>query len=317
MKGNRGYGQASAASDWWGGLLLLFVILLGLCAIWIWAYQQYLQLQWVAVSAIIIGMCMFAGWMVNGRVDGILIDDRNRVSLSRLQWVAWFIVLLGGYYVGAVWNVGYLDWKAQGHFPTMQPDLWALLGIVSASAVASSLIVGNKKSQDGRRSTGQAAAASVAPAPAPVPGHPDQAGRIDRNVTPSEASWADLFLGEEVTNRDVVDVSRLQKLFITVLLLVTYIRLLWTALGNPDSVTGMNMPNVADDQGNHGFLWLLGISHAAYLAYKASPKSGPGTQSTPSADLAGDESTDGCDVDFTVNPTQDNQLPAASGGVAS
>ena len=313
MNGNRSYGQASAQTAQWGWLLLLFIILLSLCAFWIWAYQQYLQLQWVVVSAIIVGMCMFAGWIVNGRVDGILIDDRNRISLSRLQWVAWFIVLLGGYYVAAVWNVGFIDWKTGGHFPTMQPDLWALLGIVSATAIASNLIVGNKEA---RGVQGPARQAAAAPPRAPVPGHPDQVGSIDRNVTPGEASWADLFLGEEVANRDVVDISRLQKFFITVLLLVTYIRLLWQVLGNPDPVTGINMPTVADDQGGHGFLWLLGLSHAAYLAYKATPKPGPGTEAAPSADLPADEAIDGCDSDFAANPTPDDQLPTASGGVA-
>lgn len=315
MNGNRGgYGQASAATGKWGWLTLLFLIALALCALWISNDPQHLQYQWIVVSAVIVGMCMFAGWLVNGRVDGILIDDRNRISLSRLQWVAWFIVLLGGYYAGAVWNVWYMkNWAVAGHFPDMQPDLWALLGIVSASAVASNLIVDNKKSRNGQNPAAQ-------PAQAPAPGQPDQIGSVDRNVTPAEASWADLFLGEEVANRDVVDISRLQKLFITVLLLVTYARLLWLYLGKPDDTTGFNMPPVSSPQSGQGFLWLLGISHAAYLAFKATPKSGAnGAAAGAPADAAGDaagEEIDGCDADCTLDSTPDNQLPAASGGVA-
>lgn len=307
---------ACAASSGWGWLTLLFLISLALCALWIWADQQHLQYEFIAVSLVIVGLCMFAGWMVNGRLDGILIDDRNRISLSRLQWVAWFIVLLGGYYVGAVWNVAYMaHWEISGHFPDMQPDLWALLGIVSASAVASNLIVDRKK-QNGQPDTGPAANAVTPPGPQPVPGYPDQIGSMDRNVTAAEASWADLFLGEEVANRNNVDVSRLQKLFITVLLLVAYARLLWIALGSPDELTGMNMPTVSDPQGGHGFLWLLGISHAAYLAYKATPKTGADTRSVPAFQPPSDEQTDGCDIDFTANATPDDQLPVAKGGVA-
>lgn len=309
MNGNRGYGQASAATGPWGGLTLLFLIALGLCALWIVNVQNALQYQWIVVSAVILAMCVFAGWMVNGRIDGILIDDRNRISLSRLQWVAWFIVLLGAYYAAAVWNA---RWVGAGHFPQMQADLWALLGIVSGSAVASNLIVDNKKSKNGQSQAGQPAAAT----PAPVPGQPDQVGSIDRNVTPAEASWADLFLGEEVANRDVVDISRLQKLFVTVLLLVTYIRLLWVAFGGWWGANGYDMPNVSDQQNGQGFLWLLGISHAAYLAYKATPKSGPGSQSLPAADLPSDEAKEACDGDDIAHPTADNQLPAATGGVA-
>jgi len=68
----------------------------------------------------------------------------------------------------------------------------------------------------------------------------------------------------------------LQKLVVTILLLMTYIQMLWTRLGS-DLVDGAgkslkegyfaNMPQV-----DQSFLWLLGISHAAYLASKASPK---------------------------------------------
>jgi hypothetical protein len=326
MTANTGYRQASAARTGWGWLTLLFLIALLLCALWIWADQKNLQFQWIVVSAVTVGMCIFAGWLVNGRFDGILIDDRNRISLSRLQWVAWIIVLLGGYFAGAVWNVGYMEnWKIKGHFPEMQADLWALLGIVSASAVASNLIVDRKKSQNGQ--TGGASNGTVN-APPPTPGQPAQIGSIDRNVTPGEASWADLFLGEEVANRDVVDISRLQKLFVTVLLVVTYIRLLWIALGNPTQTTGFDMPPVSDPQGGQGFLWLLGISHAAYLAYKATPKSGPDSTATaagqggqlgspaPATRPPADEATDGCDLNFIADPTPDEQLPVATGGVA-
>jgi hypothetical protein len=181
-----------------------------------------------------------------------------------------------------------------------------LLGIVSGSAVASNLIVDNKKTQGGQGNARQAAAA----APAAAVGQPNQVGVIDRNVTPAEASWADLFLGEEVGNRNVVDISRLQKLFVTVLLLVTYIYLIWRAFGGWWGANGYDMPEVSNQQSGQGFLWLLGISHAAYLASKATPKSGSDTQPETPAD-----DTDGCDADCTADPTPDNQLPAATGGV--
>jgi hypothetical protein len=47
---------------------------------------------------------------------------------------------------------------------------------------------------------------------------PGQMGLMDINYSVKEASWADLYLGEEATNRYVVDVARLQKLILTVLL---------------------------------------------------------------------------------------------------
>jgi len=118
-----------------------------------------------------------------------------------------------------------------------------------------------------------------APAPPddPAIGTPTNVGLVDANVDSSEASWADLYLGEEVSNRDVVDISRLQKLIVTVLLIMTYVQLLWSHLlldlhdqGGKllSNAHFTQMPPVGDT-----FIWLLGISHGAYLAYKAVPKS--------------------------------------------
>jgi hypothetical protein len=55
---------------------------------------------------------------------------------------------------------------------------------------------------------------------------------------------------------------------ITILLGIAFIALQWSALAKPDS-TGLLMPSFDD---NSSFLWLLGLSHAAYLAYKAPTK---------------------------------------------
>jgi hypothetical protein len=96
---------------------------------------------------------------------------------------------------------------------------------------------------------------------------PAQVGAIDVNREVKEASWSDLYLGEEVANRYGVDISRLQKLIITVLLVVAYVGWLWDDLTSKKTFSAM--PQV-DDNGT--FIWLVGISHAAYLAYKRTPK---------------------------------------------
>jgi hypothetical protein len=62
----------------------------------------------------------------------------------------------------------------------------------------------------------------------------------------------------------------LQKLIITVLLAVIYLTYLWAKLAEAKAGTALAMPTFGDD--TNGFLWLLGISHGAYLAQKATPK---------------------------------------------
>jgi hypothetical protein len=242
----------------WGPLTLLLLILLAACAVWIGKSTDHSQLRWeyIAVTAILVALCIVAGVLVNGRLEGVLIGDRNRMSLARMQWVAWMIVLLGAYFVEAVWNVAH-----SGSFPEMQTQLFGLLGIISGSSVVSSLIVDAKM-----RSPVVPSGQPQAVQPMAAGDHPGQKGSMDINYKVAEASWADLYLGEEVANRYVVDVSRLQKLIVTVLLVLAYLIYLWKAF-SPSGSGELAMPAVGTT-----FLSLLGISHGAYLASKATPK---------------------------------------------
>lgn len=217
-----------------------------------------LQLQWALVLLILVCLCALSGLLVHGRVDGILIDERNRLSLSRVQWVAWFVVLVSAYFVGTVLNVkgGY-----GSPFPVMQAELFGLIGLSSGSAVLSTLIVDSKRTGTTLPDT---------PAEPPLAGQPGKAGnvgKVDVRAVPAEASWKDVYCGEEVSNRAVVDVSRLQQVVTTLLLLCVYVGFLWRDLDTA-AFTGhfAQMPAV---DGN--FLGLLGISHAGYLLYKAAP----------------------------------------------
>jgi len=259
----------------WGWLTLLLLLLLAACSYWI-AHPGGVttpRVQWIGVTAILIALCATAGFFRTGRVDGILIDDRNRVSLSRLQWVAWLIVLIGGYFSESIYNAAASLATASpdgGPFPTIQPELLALLGIASASPVASNLIVDTKKQSQG---------AAPAPVDATDTSNPARQGAIDVNGDIKDASWADLYLGEEVANRYVVDISRLQNLIFTALLIIIYVSDLWVKLAPASPKEFLVMPTVGS-----GFIWLLGISHASYLGYKATPKtSSPQANPSPTA----------------------------------
>jgi hypothetical protein len=236
----------------WGGATLIAIVLLGANAFWIAHASRsgLLGLQWLCVLLSLVILCVVVGVLAKGRLIGIFIDERNRISLARFQWVLWFWVLFSSYFVGSVWDIAH----EAGDLPAIEPDLFGLIGISSGSAVISNLLVDTKKNE--------------APARAPTTADP-LVGRIDVNTTPADASWADLYLGEEAANRTSVDASRLQKLIATLLLVIVYSRLVWHGF-SPDSIDGGGsfiMPVIGTS-----FLTLLGASHAAYLAYKATPK---------------------------------------------
>jgi len=238
----------------WGGITLLALLLLGANAIWIatggaapTGGSVILVIQWLCVLASLIVICIMSGYLANGRVAGIFIDDRYRLSLARFQWVVWFVVLFSGYFTGAVWDVAY-----GADLPVIDPNLFGLIGITTGSAVVSNLIVNTKKDEK----------SSVSGA------DPTLDGRIDKNLSPTEASWADLYLGEEEATRASVDVSRLQKFITTLLLVTVYLQLLWTTF----SATWLQYHSFSMPVVGGNFITLLGASHAAYLAYKGTPK---------------------------------------------
>jgi hypothetical protein len=254
-----------AIKKWkWSILTAVFVVALFWCA-WVVAHNTpagQLKCPWIVVMVILVLLCILAGYMINGRIDGILIDERNRISLSRFQWVMWVIIIVGGYFTIAVWDVAH-----GGDLPKLDNQLLVLLGIVSASPILSGTIVDNKKSNKDAPQGPKAANDDSA----------DQKGSADINTSVNDASWSDLFMGEEAANRYVVDISRLQNLVFTVILGITYLTWLCGVLVKTDAV--LAMPVIGSDS---NFNWLLGISHLAYQGFKASPKT-PAPAAVPPA----------------------------------
>jgi len=89
-------------------------------------------------------------------------------------------------------------------------------------------------------------------------------GSVVEKGTPADARWIDLVLGDE-GDAASIDVSKVQKVAFTVLLLVIYGAGLFSTLQRTGVVH--QFPKV-----DPGFVALLGVSHAAYLAYKMLPK---------------------------------------------
>jgi hypothetical protein len=241
----------------WGRVTALAVVLLAACAYWIASEARIpsgsatiILWQWAAVFASLLVVSLIAGCMAQQRFIGVLIDERNRISLSRVQWLAWFLVLFSSYFTGAVWDVAGFG----GDVPKIEPNLFGLIGITTGSGVISNVLVEAKKQQQ--------------PTAAAVQGFDPHRGKIDINASPAQAAWQDLYLGEETANRQTVDASRLQKLIVTILLVIVYIEMVASALSEASQTYhAFDLPVVGSN-----FLVLMGASHAAYLAYKATNK---------------------------------------------
>lgn len=91
-------------------------------------------------------------------------------------------------------------------------------------------------------------------------------GLIHRNQSAQEASWIDIFRGDEVSNYTIVDVSKVQMFFFTLAIVCTYGVLIWLSM-NADQ---MRMATASFPTFSESMNALLGLSHAGYLVVKTS-----------------------------------------------
>jgi hypothetical protein len=201
-------------------------------------------------------LCAAIGRAITHRWDAVLIDGRNRVSLSRLQMIAWTLVVLSALITAAASNLNLPD-NSTALDITIPPELLAAMGIAAASLAAAPALLTLK----GTDADGQPVAVA--------------------NASIAEASWLDMFRGDETGEENTPDLSKIQQFLISLALIGAYAFL----LGNMFYSLAAGAKFGAFPSLSEGFIWLLGISHAGYLTYKAAAK--PQTQpAAPNADPA-------------------------------
>jgi len=94
-------------------------------------------------------------------------------------------------------------------------------------------------------------------------------GVLHKNADPSQASWLDLFRGDEIGNYLLVDLSKVQMFFFTIVLVFAYGAAIYLLLQDPLALK--NPLGVAFPPFSASLNGLLAISHAGYLTIKTVP----------------------------------------------
>lgn len=224
-----------------------------------------LHQSWIWVMVALVTFVAIAGHGISGRFRGALVDDRNKVSLSRLQMLAWTILTLSafGVIVIARATVNPVTALEVG----IPETLWLLMGISTTSLIGSPMVNSTKRrpehQMDGPKVYRLLRAQSVDPTKV------EADGAIARNTSPADSRWSDLFTGEEVSNVAQLDLAKIQMFFFTVLVVLTY----GVAVG--ELLLTQPIPTQLPDV-SEGMVALLGISHAGYLTSKAVPRPADG-----------------------------------------
>ncbi len=229
-------------------------------------------LQWMRFAVWLLSMLAFFGVIaaigigLKKRALGILVNERNRYSLSRLQMVLWTLLLLPGIYVVLLNNIHY-DSTPPGAAFAFDWQLIALMGISLGSVVTAPMVLNLKAD----KTPDPATAAAAAPDAMSV-------GILDANASATEAAVRDFVLGEEVGNADTIDIGRIQMLMISVMAVIMYgWSIGYSLLTGTPHIDGM-------PAFNQTLLGLILISHTGYLAGKITPA--VNTQGQTAAQLA-------------------------------
>ncbi len=245
------------------GIAVLAIILIPILDWWVIADHNH-RLAWALTAALMLLFIIATGQTIIGRWAGILIDDRNVISLSRFQMTVWTVILLSAYVTAALYNIytGVDEPLAIG----ILKELWLAMGISTASLVGTPMILAPKKAKMASEPELQATLTQLAREGQP-PSNTKAVGQVIGNTSPSLASWSDMFTGDETSNGAHVDLAKVQMFFFTLAITVSYCFALWRTFryAQPDGIT--QFPALDEST-----LALLGISHSGYLVNKAVPR---------------------------------------------
>jgi hypothetical protein len=219
--------------------------------------------NFILVMLLLLFMMLVLGLATTNRALGILIEDRNLMSLSRFQTVVWVILILGAYLTFSMVRIKMMAGGQPITDPLniqIDPHLWALLGISTTSLVASPLILSTKRNQDPTPSATQKAA-QMLDEPEPEV-NANKQGTLYANSKLSDARLTDMFEGDELINTARIDLAKVQMFYFTIIAAICFVVTVYKTLtaNNPDLT---HLPLLPD-----GFVAVLGISHAGYLTSK-------------------------------------------------
>lgn len=248
----------------WSMLALAIVLMAGLA---IWAPTGDAAVLFL-IEALLMAMALIGvGLGVTGRMFGAAIDDRNRVSLSKLQMLMWTILAVAAlttlltYWLHSFFAIAPAPLvKGAAAVAIIPGALLLAMGISATSFVATPLLLSLKSSEQPTDDDKDALATARGV------GDLSNRGKVDSRGDPAEAKFSDIFHGDEVGNALSIDVSKVQQIFISLLLIGLYGGAIFSTFTGPIAQVH-GLPSMSDD-----FVKLLGISHASYLAYKAAPK---------------------------------------------
>ena len=190
---------------------------------------------------------------------GILINERNLMSLSRFQMACWTIAVLGAYFTFAIARI-----KAQVPDPlSIQIDwhLWTLMGISITSLVGTPLILSTKMGKEPDDAALEKASRLVEESKKLI--QANREGTLYANTNIKDARFSDMFQGDEINNTAQIDLAKVQMFYFSVIAIVSFLVFVFRVISTANANLA-ELPLLPD-----GLIALVGISNAGYLTSKS------------------------------------------------
>lgn len=217
-------------------------------------------LSWLVSSGAMLAFCAFVGSRVNGSQSylGVLVDDRDRLSLNRLQIVMWTILVLSTLAALLVKNLVTSGALEPNTFEI--PDSFlALMGIAAGGSALTGAVKANKDvTRETQIAMGEQAVQSR---------NMTEVLAIDNDT--GKPHFMQLVLEEEGAGAEkIISIPKLQNLISTIAVGLMFA--VATCSDEKFVNLGSQLP------------WLFGMSHAGYIGGKMQQKPDGKTTSAPS-----------------------------------
>ena len=153
---------------------------------------------WLFTAGCMFLFVLFLGRWITSRPLGVFVNERNLMSLSRFQMIAWTILLLSAFFSVAAKRLYVLSVNREALPLNIAMDwrLWALMGISATSLVGSPLILSVKSSQEATAKSVEKTASALNETADSI--QQNSHGILYSNSSVRDASPADMFQGDDV-----------------------------------------------------------------------------------------------------------------------
>lgn len=223
------------------------------------------QLTWFTMFIILAVFIFGVGRALTGTWKSLLIDERNKQSLSRLQLVLWTGLVTSAIAAAVAWNI---------HMGAADPlgiqipqEILLLLGISATALVGSNFI---KQEQSKTPTTVQAEKSFNEI----TSGELTEEGKLAANVSLVQARWTDMFRSEGTNNYPKLDIGKIQLFFFTIVSVLAYAAAFAKTAFRPfeievEGMDGSPLGRFEFPSVEGSVVGLLAISSFYYLANKA------------------------------------------------